>query len=261
VRRIARVWIAATAFIYVTATVLFAAEWQTPSGKITIKLTTMAEHSGPIQRLAIGNDPLPLLGHSGIRRENHGFAWLATTTPRWVRDRYLVFQDREGLCIVDSARRLVLINQVFAGFAKSPRADKWAAIRFRPTSRQQETLSDTHRDTLWFIDPDLLSQRSELSSDDKPFAHIAATQLDHIAVAPPVWTEDGLGVVVPIYSGEAIECVLIDADSQKERKRIQLNSLNISRAEALTPWFSKEVEASVAAAIQSSGLLSTSTSP
>lgn len=247
--------LAAVAFAYALVNALDAAEWQNPSGNITVKLAVTEDHGQSIQQLAIGDHFLPLLGHSGIRRENHGYAWLQNTPPRWLRDRFLIFEDKEGLCIVDSAKKLVLIDLVFTGFAKSA-TNKWAAVRYRPTSRHQELLSETQRDTFWIIDPEVLAQKSKLSTAENPVGHIPAMQLDHVAVAPPFWTKDGEQVVVPVYSGDGVECVLIDPNPPKERQRVRLNNVKLSPAQALTPWFSTEIETVVTNAIQENRALS-----
>ncbi|MEY4484143.1 MAG: hypothetical protein RL693_1595, partial [Verrucomicrobiota bacterium] len=145
-----------TCFLLVASTII-AAEWENPARSITVELKTQIAAGVDVQVLKIGSQALQLLGHSNIRRENHGFAWLESTPAHWVSDQFLVFQDDLGLCLVDAVGRKVLLNQVFTGFTKSPNADKWAAIRYRPTARDQEKLTGSERDTLWIIDPESLA--------------------------------------------------------------------------------------------------------
>jgi hypothetical protein len=213
---------------------------------------------GAIQQLAINGQTLPLLGHSAIRRENHGFSWLATTPAHWLRDRFLIFQDDDGLCIVDATKKQILVNQVFAGFTKAPGLEEWAAIRYRPTARNQETLTGFERDTLWVIDPEVLASKSDLASEDAPFRHIPSVQLDGIAIAPPIWTEDGSGVVTAIYRDGYVDAVLFDAASQQETKRVRLDGLSLTAEQVLSPWFLKEVEAAIGSALAATGLVKSS---
>jgi hypothetical protein len=235
-----------------------AAEWVNASKSITIELRSGGGASAVTQNVIIGGNLLDLLGHSSVRRENHGFGWLAEKPGEWVNDRFLVFQDEDGLCIIDGLQKLTLINQVFAGFSESPLGAKWAALRFRPTARNQEQLNGSEKDTLWFLDPSIMAQKRPSVVKDDFFDHLPIVRLDGVSLVRPIWTEDGSGVVVALYRGDGITALLYDVATQKLKKTVRLGGLQISPVQALSPWISKEIESSIAKAIATSGILQSS---
>lgn len=224
--------------------------------------STLPGANPPLLGLAarIGKEISPLKGlpQSPFRREYNGSSWF-DASPRWIGDgSFLVFESDDVLCIADAVSRTVLLNQALTGFTKAPNADQWAAIRFRPIARNQEHLTGSERDTLWFIDPESLASRSDLATEDAPFSHIPSAQLDGIAVARPIWTEDGSGVVSAIYKDGHVDAVLFDAASQQQTKRLRLPGVSLTSDQALSPWFLKEVEASIGTAVRALNLLSSS---
>lgn len=165
-----------TFFVYVAVwcvlghivTLAAASEWISPNAATTVQLATEDTATGKLEYIFIGGQKLPLLGHSPIRRENHGFGWFAGATGTWIDNRYLIFEDDMGLGIVDTQLRLILMNQVFTGHTKAPGVSKWAAIKYRPTSRNQEQLRGDEIDKLLFISPESLAAKSAASSEEAP---------------------------------------------------------------------------------------------
>ena len=103
---------------------------------------------------------------SQIFREYHGRAWFEDVQPRWVDNRFLVFEDEFGLAIADVQNRRMLVNHVFMAYEKSPRGDRWAAIRRRNTARHQENLDDYFEDTVFVIDPYDVANRIANATED-----------------------------------------------------------------------------------------------
>jgi len=104
-----------------------------------------------------------------------------------IHRRFLTFEDEGGLCIVDTTKKIILINHSFAGLTKYAEDDIWAAIRFRSVPRRYpEGLLKDHKDLLLFLKADVLAKRVGLSTEADPYGHVPQINLDGIAVVSPI---------------------------------------------------------------------------
>jgi len=92
--------------------------------------------------------------------------WFQDVQPRWIDDRFVIFEDRYGVAIADVQNRRMLVNHVFTAYEKSPVADEWAAIRFRATDRHQESLDANFQDTVLVIDPNAVANRISNATEE-----------------------------------------------------------------------------------------------
>lgn len=235
-----------------------AREWASPDGRAVVRFVPEETGAGVLNHLYIGNQKLEAPADSPVRRENHGMAWLENAEGNWVDNRYLVFADDRGLCLVDVQNRNVLLNQTFTGYSKAPDTQEWAAIRYRPTARDQEQLLEGDTDTLWIIRPESLAIRRGEASEERPFAHVDSVALKGLALGRPVWTDDGKGVVVALYEDGKLVAVLLDAKTRQRLAAVPLDGLRLSKAQILSPWFSEDVESLVRREVAASGLLKAS---
>jgi hypothetical protein len=145
--------------------------------------------------------PFAQLPESLCSREYHGAAWFDDVQPRWIDDRFLIFEDQGGLAIADGANRRILLDHVFMGYAKSPIADVWAAIRFRATARMQERLEDDFQDTLLLIDPMYAATHVGEASESNFVGQLRYARSGGVILAKPVWSDDGSAAVLTWKQG------------------------------------------------------------
>jgi hypothetical protein len=217
-------------------------DWKSPDGMVTISLESVNSAAGPVDHLLIGGSPAKLISHSPIRRENHGYGWLNSVSPKWIDNEFVVFEDEMGLCLVNIQQQAVLLNQVFTGYTRSPKAQAWAAIRYRPTSRNQEQLVGTERDAIWIIEPDELAANAKQSTSEKPFAHVAALQLDGIAVAKPIWSDDGAAFAIAKQLNGKIAADVFDHKQRALIRSVPLLGMELTQEQLLSVWLIPEVE-------------------
>lgn len=199
--------------------------------------------------------PLKLLPQSPFRREYNGGSWFEMPF-RWIENRrFLVFEGDNGLCLVDASTQTVLLNQALTGLTKSPTADAWAAIRYRPTGRQQDLLTGNEKDTLWFIEPTALATASHEASEDDPFKHVPSVALGGIALAPPIWSKDGTQLAIVTHSGGRIEAAVFDSGTHRRLAVAPLPDLSFTKAQLLSPWFLPAVVEPIRKAVLESGVL------
>ncbi len=196
--------------------------------------------------------PSTLVCESRLLAENHGYAWLNTEHHQWVSDKFLVFDDGDGLCVVDAESNQFLLNQTFTGYARSPKSQSWAAIRYRPTNRNQEQLTGNEKDTIWFIEPDELATNAKQSTTENPFAHVAAVQLDGIAIAQPHWSEDGASVAIVKHREGKVAADLFDPKQRVLIRSVSLPELTLTQEQLLSVWIIPEVDQRASEAIRAS---------
>src|SRR5690606_21264500 len=119
-----------------------AREFESPSGRNVVQLFDLPSPLGgrnpPIQSLGKSMpegecDPSAQSCASRFMSESHDIGWLNTDNYEWVGDRFLIFEDRSGVSVIDAERNQLLLNQVFAKYARAPNNKPFsAAIRRRP---------------------------------------------------------------------------------------------------------------------------------
>lgn len=233
----------------------YSIEWKSPNGQHIVKLQQEASDSITGIENPITHTSYEVLGNSVFRRENHGYGWFQNTQPQWLNDRFLIFQDSNGLAIVDAVTEKILINSVFTGFSKSPSKNEWVAIRFRPTTKQQTFLAGDEEDVLLFLNPEKISASKIRSSEMDPFQYIQQTKPGGIILAPPSWSDDGAEVAILSWKNGDVTGITYNATNGDILKTLPI-PVNIPNELALSPWFSNELTAIVEQAVQDAGLLS-----
>lgn len=217
-----------------------AKEWTNPEGSVSV---SMGFDASGLQHLYLNGEELPLVAHSPVRRENHGFGWQEGAEQDWIDNRFLILEDEAGLCIVDSETRKILINQTFTGISKSPGSAKWVAIRYRPVGRKQEKLESGWKDTVWFIEPETLARKVSEVSEEKPLKHIAAKPLNGIALSKPVWSEVDWTVTIATSVNGKIVMAKFDTKTRQLVSERPLEGVELSEEQMVSPWFLPEVDA------------------
>jgi hypothetical protein len=164
--------------------------------------------------------------------EYHGTAWFEDIEPRWMDNRFLIFQDKFGLAIADVQNRQLLADHVFTAYEKSPVGDKWAAIRLRATGRHQPRLSDDFQDTVLIIDPYHVANQIGNATEANFVGQMAAVNPGGIVLAKPEWAPDGSAFAVLTWNRGAVEAVRYDANLN-ETGRTAVN-LQVGRESALS---------------------------
>jgi hypothetical protein len=164
--------------------------------------------------------------------EYHGTAWFDDIEPRWIDDRFLVFEDKSGIAIADVQNRRLLVDHVFTGYEKSPVANKWAGIRLRATGRHQETLDDNFQDTVLVIDPYDVANRIVNATEDNFVGQMKTTKPGGIVLAKPEWSTDGSMFAVLTWNRGAVEAVRYNVNMH-ETGRTRVN-LQVDRESALS---------------------------
>jgi hypothetical protein len=179
------------------------------------------------------------LSYTVYTREYHGNGWVLGREQHWIDDRFVWTSDEFGLFIGDAETNTILLNNVLEAYAKNPVADKWVAIRFRPSARTQEYLDEGFQDKLLFIDPvDMAAQASRDLPKDS-LAHIKSMQTDGVALGPPEWARDGSRFGVLVWKNGAVAAVQYDTDL-RETARTTID-LQIDRETALSVSLKKEL--------------------
>jgi hypothetical protein len=219
-----------------------------PAGSITAAIAAQASPLGDsYPRIysvgAISNSsfvPFAKLPQSLYRREYHGTAWFQDIRPRWIDDSFLIFEDEFGIAIADVQNRVILVNHAFTAYEKSPIADRWAAIRFRPMARDQELLSDDFQDTLLGIDPYQVAQRIANATEENFVGQMTSVNPGGIVLAKPQWSADGSTFAVLTWKSGKVEAVQYDTNL-KETGRTTVD-LYVDREVALSPALNAELE-------------------
>jgi hypothetical protein len=169
--------------------------------------------------------------NSPITREFAGM-WMDDGEAAWFENRYLVLQGDRRLCILDAQAKLLLINTSFEAFSKSPEDNVWAAIRYRPVGRHQDSLSPQTSDTLFVIDlPRVIEATASIGYSDVPYSHVQSLKLPGIAQTKPVWLPKEGGeslLAVAVWTGANVEAISINPRTIKVVDRrpldVQLNN-------------------------------------
>jgi hypothetical protein len=164
--------------------------------------------------------------------EYHGTAWFNDNDPRWIDDRFVVFEDRPGIAIADVQNNRLLVDHVFTGHEKSPVANKWAAVRLRATGRHQETLDANFQDTVLVIDPYDVANRIANATEDNFVGQMKTAKPGGIVLAKPEWAPDGSRFAVLTWNRGIVEAVRYDANLN-ETGRTAVN-LQVDRESALS---------------------------
>ncbi len=222
--------------------VMGAEAWKNPLGGKEVRLVTEVSSSGKLQRLTVNGNPMAVLANSNISRENHGYGWMESAKTKWIADRFLIYMDESGLAIVDAETGNLLLNQVVTGYSESPHGQAWAAIRSRNIPRNQDALTGNEEDTLWFLDPKVLAENAGVADMAKPFAHVPSVQVGGIALAPPEWSEDGVFIILTLFSNGNILRDTYNAASHKRIGSAIVKDLGLSREQLLSLGFRAEVK-------------------
>jgi len=237
-----------------------------PDGSVTAVVAAQPSALGrghpPIYSLgAISNGsfvPFAPLPQSLYSREYHGMAWFDDVQPDWIGNRFLIFEDKFGIAIVDIPNRQMLLDHVFMAYAESPTAHEWAAIRFRPTARMQEQLTDDFQDTLLLIDPMYAATHIREASESNFVGHLQAVQPGGVILAKPTWASDGSSIAVLTWKQGTVAAVRYDT-KLRETARSPVE-LKVDRESALSTGLNEDF-AAVAARILSDPTTFELTSP
>jgi hypothetical protein len=214
-----------------------------PSGSATAFVAAQDTKYGQIFSLGGTKNgvfqPFTQLPNPVYRREYHGSDWFQTMPEHWLDDRFLVFEDAYGLVIADVQNEQMLVDHVFTGYAKSPTANEWAAIRFRPTTRTQEQLTGDFQDTLLLIDPKDAAAHIREVSDSNFVGQLKAVKPGGVLLAPPEWSPDGSAFGVLTWKQGAVEAVRYDANLN-EIARVPVN-IQVDHDTALSLSFKPEL--------------------
>lgn len=172
------------------------------------------------------------LAHTAYTREYHGNSWIIGTGLNWISDRFVWTADEMGLFVADAETNTILVNNVLTAYVKSPIADQWAAIRFRPTSRAQERLDENFEDTILLLDPETMAAEAARSPDTDPLSHGKAVKASGIVLAQPEWARDGSAFAVLTWNRGTVQAVRYDANLN-ETSRTAVN-LQVDSESALS---------------------------
>ena len=202
-------------------------------------------------------EPVSILPQSRFYREYQGGIW-AETPLRWSPDRrYAIFENPEKLAIVDTQASVVLLNSAFTAFSKSPVEDRWVAIRYRPSGRNQEMLIGNEMDTVWFIEPADLAAKAQMASDAHPFAHVPAVQIDGIAVASPHWSKDGTSVAIVRQRDGILVADVFDPFRNALICTVPMQDMALTQEQLLSVWIIPEIDRRVSEAIKDNHIFKT----
>ena len=176
--------------------------------------------------------PFTELPPSLYSREHHGTAWFEDVKPRWMDDRFLIFEDPSGLAIADVENRRLLVDHVFTAYEKSPVAEKWAAIRRRATDRHQPQLNDDLQDMVLVINPNDVANQIRNATENNFIGQMKAATPGGIVLSKPEWALDGSTLAVLTWNGGCVEAVRYDSNLN-ETGRTGVN-LHVDRKSALS---------------------------
>jgi hypothetical protein len=179
------------------------------------------------------------LAKTVYHREYHGNGWILGGEPIWIDDRLMCTQDVIGIFIGDTQTNRILFNNVLAGYAKSPTAEQWAAVRFRPTARIQPLLTDDFNDAVLLIDPRRMVATAAGMQETDSLAHVQSAKPGGVVLAPPEWSPDGSAFAVLTWKQGAVAAVRYDSNL-REIARVPIN-IRVDRETALSLAFKPEL--------------------
>jgi hypothetical protein len=179
------------------------------------------------------------LARTVYTREYHGNGWILDQPSYWITDRYLWTADEWGLFVADAETNTILFNNVLEAYAKNPAADKWIAIRFRPSARIQEYLDEKFRDSLLLVDPANMAAQSARDLPEDSLAHVESMRVDGVALGPPEWAADGSRFAILVWENGVVSAVQYDTQL-RETARTAID-LQVDRETALSVWLKKDL--------------------
>jgi hypothetical protein len=187
------------------------------------------------------------LAETVYRREYHGSGWIRDLEPTWIDDRLICAHDSIGIFIADAETNTILFNNVLAnypdyvlaGYAKSPTAQRWAAVRFRPTTRIQAQLTDDFEDTVLLIDPRRVAAAAAGIQEPDSLAHVQSAKPGGVALAAPEWSRDGSAFAILTWKQGAVEAVRYNSNL-REIGRVAVK-IQVERETALSLAFKPEL--------------------
>lgn len=179
--------------------------------------------------------------------EYHGNGWIRDGEPTWIDDRLVCAHDSIGIFIADAETNTILFNNVLAGYpdyvlpgyAKSPTAEQWAAVRFRPTARIQPLLTDDFEDTVLLIDPRRVAAAAAGIQEPDSLAHVQSAKPGGVALAAPEWSPDGSAFAILTWKQGAVEAVRYNSNL-REIGRVAVK-IQVERETALSLAFKPEL--------------------
>lgn len=179
------------------------------------------------------------LARTVFTREYHGNGWILDQPNHCIADRYLWTADKSGLFIADAETNTILFNNVLTAYAKNPAADKWVAIRFRPSARIQEYLEEKFRDSLLLVDPEDLAAQSPRDLPEDSLAQVKSMRVDGVALGPPEWGADGSRFAILVWKNGVVSAVQYDIQL-RETARTAID-LQVDRETALSVGLKKDL--------------------
>ena len=179
------------------------------------------------------------LARTVYTREYHGNGWILDQPNHWIADRYLWTADEYGLFVADAETNTILFNNVLEAYAKNPAADKWVAIRFRPSARIQEYLEEKFRDSLLLVDPAHMAAQSPRDLPEDSLAQVKSMRVDGVALGPPEWATDGSRFAILVWKNGVVSAVQYDTQL-RETARTAID-LQVDRETALSVWLKKDL--------------------
>src|SRR6266550_255692 len=179
------------------------------------------------------------LARTVYTREYHGNGWILDQPNHWIADRYLWTADEYGLFVADAETNTILFNNILEAYAKNPAADKWVAIRFRPSARIQEYLEEKFRDSLLLVDPAHMAAQSPRDLPEDSLAQVKSMRVDGVALGPPEWAADGSRFAILVWKNGVVSAVQYDTQL-RETARTAID-LQVDRETALSVWLKKDL--------------------
>jgi len=179
------------------------------------------------------------LARTVYTREYHGNGWILDQPNHWIADRYLWTADEYGLFVADAETNTILFNNILEAYAKNPAADKWVAIRFRPSARIQEYLEEKFRDSLLLVDPAHMAAQSPRDLPEDSLAQVKSMRVDGVALGPPEWATDGSRFAILVWKNGVVSAVQYDTQL-RETARTAID-LQVDRETALSVWLKKDL--------------------
>jgi hypothetical protein len=171
--------------------------------------------------------------------EYHGNGCIRDGEPTWIDDRLVCAHDSIGIFIADAETNTILFNNVLAGYAKSPTAEQWAAVRFRLTARIQPLLTDDFEDTVLLIDPRRVAAAAAGIQEPDSLAHVQSAKPGGVALAAPEWSPDGSAFAILTWKQGAVEAVRYNSNL-REIGRVAVK-IQVERETALSLAFKPEL--------------------
>ena len=202
---------------------------------VAAQMSALGRGHPPIYSLGVASNglfmPFAQLPDSRYFREYHGTGWF-DGEPRWIDDRFLIFEDDAGIAIAEVQSRRLLVDHVFTDYEKSPVADKWVAIRLRAVGRLQPQLTDDFEDTVLMIDPYDVANQIDNATEDNFVGQMKVAHPGGIILAKCEWAPDGLGVAVLVWERGNVKAVRYDVNLN-ETARVPVN-LQVDHESALS---------------------------